>query len=92
MVKELPTWTRNGKTRCLVLPAAAAGVVVFEFARPGQPPDGVSLTAVAGTGDRVPFGREKARTYGSRSGRVFEATSGGPFLRAIPVCYTLSPP
>ena len=71
--EALPTWTRNGRTRRLVLPADAAGVVVFEFARPGQPPDGVSLTAVAGTGDRVLFGGEKARTFGGRSGRVFEA-------------------
>ncbi len=73
MVKELPTWTKNGRRRRMVLPADAAGVVVFESARPGQPPDGVSLTAVAGTGDRVLFGREKARTFGGRSGRVFEA-------------------
>lgn len=74
MVKELPTWTRNGRTLRLILPADAAGVVVFEFARPGQPPDGVSLTAVAGTGDRVLFGNgEKALTFGGRSGRVFEA-------------------
>ena len=83
-VKALPTWTRNGEEMRLVLPPDAAGVVVFEFARPGQPPDGVSLTAVGGigksTGNRVLFNNgKKALTLGWRSGRVFEArnVSGG---------------
>ena len=92
MVKELPSWTRNGRRRRLVLPADAAGVVVFEFARPGQPPDGVSLTAVAGTGDRVLFGREKARTFGGKAGRVFEAanTPGGHVVLAEGECDALA--
>ena len=91
-VEALPTWTRNGKTRRLVLPPDAAGVVVFEFARPGQPPDGVSLTAVAGTGDRVLFGREKARTFGGKTGRVFEAANrpGGHVVLAEGECDALA--
>lgn len=91
-VKALPTWTRNGKTRRLVLPGAAVGVVVFELARPGQPPDGVSLTAVNDNGNRVLFGQEKARTLGGKAGRVFEAANrpGGYVVLAEGECDALA--
>ena len=71
-VEALPTWTKNGKPRRLVLPTDAAGAVVFEFACPGQPPDGVSLTAVTVAGNRLLLGGEKTRTFGGQAGRVFE--------------------
>ena len=91
-VEALPIWTRNGKPRRLVLPADAVGAVVFELARPGLPPDGVSLTAVAGTGDRVMFGREKARSFGNKAGRVFEAANrpGGHVVLAEGECDALA--
>ena len=79
---DMPEGRRDDGTPYWLLPAAAAGCVVFKLADPaGERPPAVSLEAVTVDGRRLDwFGRERwRRTYGSKTGLVFEARndSGG---------------
>jgi len=84
-VADLPTWAKDdGKTRRLVLPAGAAGALVFALACPGAAPDAVALEAVTADGRRLPWSDradDTKRSYGPKGGRVFEivASTGNPW-------------
>ena len=77
-------------------PPPACGAVVYELARPGEPPDAVTLEAVTTDGRRLPWksGDPKAtkRTLGSPVGRVFEARSvpGGALWLTESCCNALA--
>ena len=71
-VPALPTWPgADGKARRVALPADAAGSVVYVFTLPDGAPVGVSVEAVTAGGEHTaPRWR---RTFGTRTGAVFEA-------------------
>ena len=110
-VADLPTWPgRDGRPRRLTPPAdvqpgavrslhgppaPACGAVVYELARPGEPPDSVTLEAVTADGRRLPWSadpKDTKRTYGSPTGRVFEARSvpGGALWLTESCCNALA--
>ena len=73
-VGDLPAWsTRSGDPRRLVLPADAAGAVVYVLSPPSATPlhhaDAVSIDAVTAAGERT--APPLRRTYGAKGGRVF---------------------
>ena len=74
-VVDLPAWsTRDGAPRRLVLPADAAGCVVYRLAPPGArlaAADAVSIDAVTVDGELT--APRLRRTYGAKTGHVFEA-------------------
>ena len=79
-VANLPTWPGADKPRRVVLPAEAAGAVVYLLTTPEAPGArcsllasavAVSIEAVTGTGERT--APRFRRTFGNRTGAVFEA-------------------
>ena len=73
---DMPEGRRDDGTPYRRLPAAAAGCVVFKLTDPaGEKPPAASLEAVAADGRRLDWcGHERwRRTYGSKTGLVFEA-------------------
>ena len=73
---DMPEGRRDDGTPYRLLPAAAAGCVVFKLADPaGERPPAVSLEAVTAAGLRLDWlGRPRWRfTYGYKTGLVFEA-------------------
>lgn len=92
---DIPEQRRQDGTPYRVLPAAAAGGVVFVLTDPaGRLPPAVSLEAVTAKGRRLDWcGHERwRRTYGSKTGLVFEAanTPGGYVVLAEGECDALA--
>ena len=85
-VADLPGWpVRDGAPRRLVLPADAAGAVVYSLAPPGArlgAADAVSIDAVTAAGELA--APRLRRTYGAKIGYVFAARNrpGGAVVLA----------